>query len=172
MPTNPELIKLCKFWDKLTEKLMEMELYSDEDYDALRCKMEGDKAELRIGSVSGHRAHVFIDKKELEYYDENEDVDKVIKRLMEDRAGAICEFMKEDKYILGVRCKDIKDLEETFKVLAFATSMDLRIENPTAWYGEEFEMLDRKCWIEDKVERELCAVNKLLEKLEARLKRI
>jgi len=61
------------------------------------------------------------------------------------------------------------DLEEAFKVIAFATSMDFRLLEPRKWYGPNHEKLEGECRIEDPVEMEVCAVNKLLKKLEERL---
>ena len=174
MSTNPELIRLCKVWDRLVGELFRMELYSDEDFEALKCKMEGDEAELRVGSAPGHLTRVNLRDGSLEYYDEDEVVNEAVKKLMEDRAKAKCEFMVEEaegeEYVYGVRCEDVKDLEEAFKVLAFTTSMDIRMGDPSEWYGPKFEKLDGECKIEDPAEREVCAVNKLLKKLEERLK--
>ena len=170
MPTNPELIKLCKLWDELTEKLKEMGLYDFMDYNALFCKMEGDKAELRVGGSPGHVAHAYYDRRRLEYYDNRMYVDEAVKGLMEGRAKAKCEIAMEMGRVIGVKCEDIKDLEEAFKVLAFATSMHARIEDPDYYYGPNLEKLDVECRIKEPIEREVCAVDKLLKKLEEKLK--
>jgi len=175
MPTNPELIKLCQLWDKLTEELNKMGLFDKEDYEVLRCKAEGNEAEVTVGvedSGSPLIADIYYDKRKLEYYDEYEDVDRIVKKLMEQRAGARCDFMREDEDIVGVSCEDIRNFEEAFKVLGSITSSAYRMYEPTKWYGPNFEKLDGECRIEDDIEREICAINKLLEKLEARLKRI
>jgi len=174
VPTNPELVRLCKLWDRLTEELNKMGLYEDVDYNALFCQMEGDKAELSVGGGLRHRAHVHYGERKLEYYDERRGVDEAVKKLMEGRAKARCEIMKEEigkwEFVFGVKCEDVKDFEEAFKVLAFATSMHARIDDPSRWYGKDFEKLDGECRIDDPIEREVCAVNRLLKKLEGRLK--
>ena len=81
--SEPELIRACKLWDKITTKMhngeypMPDELdhnsngrpYTSGDYNPLRCRIDGKKAELTVGSASGHRAHVDLEKKTVNYYD-------------------------------------------------------------------------------------------------------
>jgi len=162
VPTNPVLVKLCRMWNRLADKLKEMDLMFEDDYRALICKMEGDRAEMRVGSAAGHTTHVDLKERTIAYYDTDDDVNEVMKRLFEGLAGARCEHFPRE----GVLCSDVKDFEGAFKALAFATSMDYRISSPEDYYGPNFEKLGGACKdIESSVEREYCAVKKVLEKI-------
>ena len=162
MPTNPELIRLCKLWDGLTDRLKKMDLMWEQDYAMLLCRMEGDRAEVRVGSAEGHVTHVDLKERRISYYDRDDDVNRVMKRLFEEMAGAKCELAPGE----GVFCSDVKDFEGAFKAMAFATSMDLRIRYAEDVYGSDFRKLDGACRdIKDPAEREYCAVKKILEKL-------
>ena len=162
MPTNPVLVKLCRVWNRLVDKLKEMGLMFEDDYRALICRMEGDRAEMRVGSAAGHTTHVDLKERTIAYYDTDDDVNEVMKRLFEGLAGAKCELAPRE----GVLCSGVKDFEGAFKALAFATSMDYRISSPEDYYGPDFEKLDGACKdVEDPIEREYCAVKKVLEKI-------
>jgi hypothetical protein len=162
MPTNPVLVKLCRVWNRLTDKLKEMGLMFEDDYRALTCKMEGDWAEMRVGSAEGHMTHVDLKERTIYYYDADDDVNEVMKKLFEEMAGAKCELFPKE----GVLCSDVKDFEGAFKAIAFATSMDYRIRYPEDYYGPNFEKLDGACKdVKDLIEREYCAVKKVLEKI-------
>jgi hypothetical protein len=123
--SSPDLIKGCKRWDNITEKFHKLGLYQEMDYTPLHCKIEGNKAELVVGSSPGHKTHVNLEKGTVEYYDKDEDVNKIVKELFEE-TGLKCDIMKE----IGVFCKGLskENLQKVFETLSVATSMDLRIE--------------------------------------------
>jgi hypothetical protein len=162
VPTNPKLVELCRLWDRLTDRLKEMGLMFEDDYRALFCRMEGDRAEMRVGGAMGHTTHVDLKERTISYYDTDDDVNAVMKRLFEEMAGARCELSPKE----GVLCTDVKDFEGAFKAISFATSMDYRMRYPEDYYGPDFEKLGGACKdVEDPVEREYCAVKKVLEKI-------
>jgi hypothetical protein len=133
-----ELIRACKLWDKITEKMNNGDYpmpealehtgsnrpYSSGDFSPLKCRIDGQKAELTVGSAEGHRVHVDLEEKKLEYYDTDEGPNQVMKDLLED-AGLKCEVEHD-----GVFCKGLKkeNVQEVFKVLAMPTSMDYRLD--------------------------------------------
>jgi hypothetical protein len=168
VPTNPRLIELCRLWDKVTEEVRRMGLYAEGDYIPLLCRMDGDKAELRVGGAPGHVTHFDVRERRLEYYDTDEPVNRVMHRLLTERAGGKCRLEPRE----GVFCEEVGDLEEAFKVLGLATSMDFRIGEPERWYGPNFEKLGGACRdVRDPVEREICAAGRILEEVERRLRR-
>ena len=94
MPSNPKLINACKLWDLVTTKAYRgdytvpndiarwrNQLYSPGDYEELKCRIDGDSAELTVGASTGHRAHVNLRAKTLEYYDPRNYNNRVIWRL-------------------------------------------------------------------------------------------
>lgn len=134
-----ELVRACKLWDKITTKAhnREYELpeelqrwssnqaYSDGDYGPLQCRIDGKHAELTVGSSSGHKAKVDLEKGELEYFDDDHDPNQEMKELLEETAGLKCEADYR-----GVKCKGVKheNVQAVFRVLAMPTSMDFRLD--------------------------------------------
>lgn len=139
MKSDPDLIKACMLWDKITTKMhnggyeMPEELehagtnqpYSSGDYNPLQCRITGKQAELTVGSSTGHKAKVDLEKETLEYFDNDEDPNEAMKQLLEG-AGLECETSDD-----GVKCEGVKkeNVQEVFKVLAMPTSMDFRIQH-------------------------------------------
>lgn len=137
--SDVDLIRACKLWDKITEKMHEREFempdelqhasnnqpYSEGDYRPLQCKIQGKFAELTVGSSTGHKAKVDLEKKTLEYFDTDADPNQAMSDLLEE-AGLECKIESD-----GVKCKGVtkENVEEVFKVLAMPTSMDFRIAN-------------------------------------------
>lgn len=135
----PELILACKLWDKITTKARNGEYempdelnhygknlpYSSGDYSPLQCRIDGDKAELTVGSATGHRVHVDVGKKILEYYDNDQAPNEVVRDLLEE-AGLDCKIDHGE----GVKCTKLskENVQAVFKVLAMPTSMDFRID--------------------------------------------
>jgi hypothetical protein len=128
MTNNPRLIEACKKWDRLTELFRKLELYAYEDYKPLFCTIRGNKAEVVVGSSPGHKTHIDLDNKTLEYYDTDVEVNASMRKHLED-AGLSCNVMTgEGERALGVTCTGVneKNVEEVFRKLAAATSMDIR----------------------------------------------
>ena len=133
-------VELCKEWDAMTERLNELELYNPGDYEALEGVVLKDRAEFRVGSAEGHKVHIDFSKRKrvLEYYDKDEEVNGIIRYLLECFAVEGCEYMNEDGIEIGVRCWwdkewDNSALPKIAEILAFATSMDFRISD-TLYY--------------------------------------
>ena len=135
---DERLVDMCRDWDVTTDWLNELELYSENDYERLEGVVYGREAEFTVGSSPGHKTHIDFEERELMYYDEDSEVNENMKQLLEEHTGAKCEFAEEDGVIYGVRCRWKKEwdehvLENVPRVLAFATSMDLRISD-TLYY--------------------------------------
>ena len=139
MPSDTELIRACKLWDKITEKMRNREYempeelehagennpYSSGDYNEIKCQIDGKVAELTVGSSTGHKAHVDLEKKTVDYYDNDEDPNQVMNELLES-TGLRC---KVDSY--GLKCTGVnkENVQAVFKVLAMPTSMDFRLQH-------------------------------------------
>lgn len=137
MPSDADLIRACKIWDKITEKMHKREFempselehassnqpYAESDYHPLRCQIDGKVAELTVGSSAGHKVHVDLEKKTLQYYDTDAGPNEVMHDLLEE-AGLRCETEHA-----GVTCTELtkENVQEVFKVLAMPTSMDFRL---------------------------------------------
>jgi len=152
--SNPKLIEGCKFWDKITRELHtakamavqlgfdldlsnlrppSSEIYSDRDYEPLACRIDGEKAEMTVGSSPGHTTHILLDRGEIHYYDTDRIVNGVMKQLLEEEANVKCAVVEG-----GVDCEGLKSevgdpqrgylpqLKALFRVLAMPTSMDIR----------------------------------------------
>lgn len=135
--SDTDLIRACKLWNKITEKMNNAEYempeelnhygrnkpYTYGDYRPLQCKIQGKLAELTVGSSTGHKAKVDLERKILEYFDNDSDPNQVMSDLLEE-AGLNCEIG-----IDRVTCKGVtkENVSEVFKVLAMPTSMDYRI---------------------------------------------
>lgn len=137
--SDVDLIRACKLWDKITTKMhneeyvMPEELehagtnqpYSSGDYKPLQCKIQGKFAELTVGSSTGHKAKVDLERKTIDYFDTDSAPNQAMNDLFEE-AGLEC---KIDSGIDGVSCTGVtkENVSEVFKVLAMPTSMDFRI---------------------------------------------
>lgn len=137
------LIMACKLWDKVTTKAHDGDYelpellnhftrnhpYSEGDYKPLKCRITGNVAELTVGSASGHKAHVDLEKKTVEYYDSDRQPNEVMRDLFEEEAGLKCKLDSD-----GVKCTGLKktNVGDVFKVLAMPTSMDFRLNHCNA----------------------------------------
>ena len=157
-PEENPLVEGCKEWKEAKEKFKRNQLYTPEDESFLVCIVRRNKAEIRAGSAAGHMTHVYWNgKKELHYYDADDDVNRVMKALFED-AGAKCKLTD-----YGVYCdlSGVEDLKEIFRRISAATSMDYRLENPYPfWIGTP---AFTKCWGKKGEEFEFCAVKEMLK---------
>ncbi|MEM2446096.1 MAG: hypothetical protein QW734_05515 [Candidatus Bathyarchaeia archaeon] len=129
------LVRACRVWDRVTSELNrtrtpeDRRFYMEEDYEKLKCKIVGNKAEVTVGSSPGHKVHVTVLEEPpfgtLEYYDNDAMVNEVMYRIFTD-IGLTCTM---DAY-QGVKCQGVRDdnVRDVFKALALATSMDFRLE--------------------------------------------
>jgi hypothetical protein len=127
---NPALIRGCRVWDRLTTRLKhektpeDRNFYLEEDYDQLKCRIDGDHAEVTVGSSPGHKTHISLDTGKVEYYDSDAKVNTVMFKIFSD-IGLDCWL---DLYG-GVKCDGVRDdnVRNVFKALAMPTSMDIRL---------------------------------------------
>lgn len=137
--SDTALILACKLWDKITDKMHEGayeipenvdrfggQAYSEGDYKPLQCRITGKQAELTVGSSSGHKAKVDLDKGTIEYFDDDDEPNQTMKELFEEDARLRCETPGD-----GVKCTGVtkKNVDEVFKILAMPTSMDFRLQH-------------------------------------------
>ena len=116
----------CKVWEDAAKTLHENELYYDWDWNQISCYALKDRVELRVGSAAGHKTHIDLKNGKVRYYDRDMIVNEVMKKLLEDQ-GLKCKIEKEEEP--GVECEGLTrdNLGRVAKVIAAATSMDLRI---------------------------------------------
>ena len=111
-----------------------------------------------MGSAAGHMTHIDLEKGTLEYYDKDDNVNAVMKQKLEER-GLKCELREGE----GVRCEGVnaENVGKVFMTLAGATSMDLRLRRPAAYWPPEIR---RRCeHLKTPEEREACMVNEALK---------
>jgi hypothetical protein len=161
--SDPALIEACKLWDKITDKLnlfkeKPSRLYFLWDYERLTCKIEGDKAELTVGSSPGHKIHVDLGKGKVLYYDKDDDVSLKLKALLDERIK--CNHIEGE----GLECSGLtrENVKDVFKTLSAATSMDLRLKKPEDFWGFPWEMEVLECKGYD----EVCLIKKAIEQAE------
>ena len=166
---DERLVEMCRDWSAMTDWLNELELYSENDYERLEGVVYDRRAEFTVGSSPGHKTHIDFDKRELMYYDEDEDVNENVKQLLEEHTGAECEVAEEDGVVYGVRCRWKKEwdehvLENVPRVLAFATSMDLRISDPLYYWPKALaEYVKTETYPDESVDKMHRIMDTLLE---------
>jgi hypothetical protein len=122
-------------WDKLTTKLNHKktpenrDFYLEEDYENLKCRIDGNHAEVTVGSSPGHKTHITLEPLEpeggrVEYYDNDGNVNVVMHKILSD-VGLDCWL----NLYSGVSCKGLRDdkVRDVFKAVAMPTSMDVRL---------------------------------------------
>ncbi|MCS7124519.1 MAG: hypothetical protein NZ932_03790 [Candidatus Bathyarchaeota archaeon] len=127
------LIAGCRMWDRLTDKLRlvktpeDRNFYISVDFENLNCVIDGNSAEVRVGSAVGHKAHIEIgdDIGMVHYYDSDRPVNTVMYKIFTD-IGLDCKLEENE----GVFCRGVRDdnVRDVFKALAMATSMDIRLD--------------------------------------------
>lgn len=153
--SDPALIRACKLWDKVTDKMHEGEYdlpseldhnengrpYSSGDFTPLRCRIDGKDAQLVVGSSSGHTAHVNLEKGTVDYYDDDRIPNEIMKQLFEEEGNLKCTRSES-----GVSCTGLtkEKLDDVFKVLAMPTSMDYRVQHCLEG-GESEEVKSNAC---------------------------
>lgn len=151
--SDSNLVKACKLWDKITTKMYNRKYkvpeftalrssgnvnvaYDEGDYSPLNCNVTDKKAELTVGSSSGHKAHVDLEDGSLHYFDSDTEPNLIVADMLRLRnKGLDCTVYDE-----GVRCTGVneKNVVPVFTVLAMPTSMDYRVENCKGnleWYS-------------------------------------
>jgi len=144
-------VKACATWSATADVLMSRGLYSEEDIPALWGYATGNKVYLRVGSAPGHRTVIDLEEGKVEYYDTDDEVNEAVKRLLE-KIGLSCE-----RYVDRVTCTGVNqsNAEAVAKILAFSTSMDIRMKSPIDYWGEDAV-----------IENEIRLVEETLQKIE------
>jgi hypothetical protein len=124
-----EAVEACKEWDEAVSALDGWEVYEAADFRELRGFVVDGKVQLRVGSAEGHLAEIDLEEGAVRYYDTDAPVNRVMGELMARYAGAACELSSDEE--AGVSkpslvCK-VGDPKRAARVLALATSMDIRI---------------------------------------------
>lgn len=129
--SSREAVDFCLTWSKMTELLYNNKLYHYDDFGELAGWVIGDKVYLRVGSASGHRTEVDLKSGTIKYYDTNDNVNEMIASFLEEH-GLKCNVI----YGIGVECEGLsrENYRNVAMDLAFATSMDLRLSNPSMFY--------------------------------------
>jgi hypothetical protein len=153
--SDPNLIKGCRLWDKITTKIYHKGYkipkiidryhdtgYAEGDFQALGCRIDGKKAELTVGSSVGHKAHVNLEKKTVDYYDHRSVNNRVMWLLLK---SFKLQCKRDDQ---GVHCKGLTPAKArgVFKAFAMPTSMDFRYSHclgEAPWAGGK--TWDAKC---------------------------
>jgi len=127
---NPLLAEACLEWERTADEFYDRDLYSDRDYSNLEAKIIRNKADFTVGSAEGHRTHVDLEKKVLEYYDTDTSVRRVMKMILEDVSGVSCKD-NPDEFVLVCDLSGAGDeqVKEAIKMLAAATSADFRLND-------------------------------------------
>ena len=124
-----EAVEVCKEWDEAVSALEGWEVYEVADFKELKGFVVGGRVQLRVGSAEGHLAEIDLEERVVRYYDTDAPVNRVVGELMARYAGATCELSGDEE--AGVSkpslvCK-VRDAKRAARVLALATSMDIRI---------------------------------------------
>lgn len=116
--------KLLKVWLDTIDKLWKEDFYSPEDWKSLKGIALKGRLGLKLGfEYDRNRAQINIEKNTIEYYDDNDAVNREMHDLLEEYAGCTCILSP-----FGVVCEKC-NLEKAIKVLAGATSCDVRLQN-------------------------------------------
>jgi len=132
LKSNPTLVKACLTWDKLTDKLKTLDtpegspFYSPVDFEPLKCRIDGNHAEVTVGSSPGHRTHIDLDEGTVTYYDRDPSVNEVMYDILSKEVGLTCSINVYE----GVGCEGLTEdkVKDVFKAISMPTSMDIRLE--------------------------------------------
>ena len=136
-----EAVEACKEWDEAVSVLDGWEVYEAADFKELRGFVVDGRVQLRVGSAEGHLAEIDLEEGVVRYYDTDAPVNRVVGELMARYAGATCELSGDEE--AGVSkpslvCK-VRDPKRAARVLALATSMDIRIRRRSYDILDEME---------------------------------
>ena len=126
--------KLCREWDDFASIAYAEGLYNDMDERYLKGWIVCDRLYLRVGSANLHRTYIDLDRGVVDYYDRDPPVNEVMKSMFE-RVGLSCRLLPNDE---GVECTGVNEgnARKVVAVVALATSMDLRLSSPDAFYDD------------------------------------
>ncbi|HDN18001.1 MAG TPA: hypothetical protein ENF41_02970 [Candidatus Bathyarchaeota archaeon] len=144
--------KLLKVWLDTIDKLWKKDFYFPMDWKSLKGIALKGKLRLKVGFEHGNIAEIDIEKSAVEYHDDNDAVNREVHDLLEEYAECTCILSP-----FGVVCEKC-NLEKATKILAGATSCDVRLEN----LMDRKELSEEQAIEEDK--RELVRALELIER--------
>lgn len=136
---SPEIEKLIKTWARTAEEFYKFGQYYTLDLEKLFGIAFDDKIELRVGDTAGHRTHIYTEKNRVEYHDTDKNVNRIMYDLLTEYANCKCKLEEER----GVFCSEC-NLDNAVKILAGATSCDIRLENECRAKGIEIGAPDEE----------------------------
>ena len=144
---NPVLVEGCLKWERVLTELYTHGLVDSSDYHPTVCIVVGDRASIRVGTLSGHATHVELVNGivRAHYYDVDEAVHKEVMKLAEKLGIRVVEHSPRNYTVLEV---PVEKSDLLFKRLVpFISSMDERMWMPLRWrmlyYDKTFEELIR-----------------------------
>ena len=124
---DPRAVDACVEWARVARLFEDKGMYSSDDAAALSGYVSGSRVQLRVGSASGHAAEIDVERGVLRYYDRDKPVNLAVKRLLEELAGAECKLNEGGgDAVPSLECR-VGDARAAARVLAAATSMDVRL---------------------------------------------
>ena len=141
--SDEKAVEACLTWDAMSNELDEEGKYEGEDADALAGFVRGRHIELRVGSAPGHAAHIDLERGVVEYYDNDQEVNTAMYKLLSEIPGLKCHIRDDGVTCTGVNSDNVDVVAAT---LSAATSMDFRIENPTDYHSPS-ELIDMESYI-------------------------
>lgn len=123
--SNGKLWDACRLWDEITERLNDGDFYMQQDYGELKGYVLGNTMQFRVGSSHGHLTTMDLDKGTLNYYDDDDLVNRNMARLL-NLIGLNCQEVH-----LGVSCTGLTEgnVDKAAEILSLPTSMDIRIRD-------------------------------------------
>ena len=108
-----------------SEKLQGRSAYSSYDYKPLKCKIDGEMAEVTVGDQPEHKTHINLRDGSLYYHDPDDPTNHGVQALFSS-IGLRCTVHA----FRGVECKGVTEAKVImlFRALGMVPSMDRRLE--------------------------------------------
>jgi len=155
MNSHPAIRAAAIAFSDTVKRMYSLKLIAREDSGVQIAIARGYELTLRLGSAPGHGAHINIAQRNFVYYDEDDIVNQIIKRLLEELRITTARAIHGE----GVRgYANENNAINIARVLACAISMDIRLGSPRMWSSA----------LETIKEREPQTYNRLAEELATR----
>lgn len=145
-----ELVDLCIEWSRVGAVLNNAGVVELSDLAPTRCIVIDSRAYLRVGSAPGHATHIeLVDNSlRIEYLDKDENVHRVLIELAKRWGIEVVRHRESESTVFR---SPIEKASDVAKLLAFATSMDFRLEagehywTPEPLTRDEYRQIYKKC---------------------------
>jgi hypothetical protein len=145
-----ELVDLCIEWSRIGSALCNAGVVELSDLAPTRCIVIDNRAYLRVGSAPGHATHIELTDNTLriEYLDKDEKVHIVLIDLAKRLGIDVVRHRESESTVFR---SPIEKVPDVVKLLAFATSMDFRLEageqywTPEPLTRDEYRKIYKKC---------------------------